>query len=403
MKPLEHELSNGLKIIGEPSTKARSVAVSYFVRTGSRDETEGESGVSHFLEHMMFKGTKKRSMLNITLDFANLGTQHNAYTSDEVTAYHLSVIPEHFRAAHEVLSDLFNSVLDKDEFELEKKVIIEEIALHEDQPQFTMFEQGIKEFFGKHPAGNIVLGTKESLIALTRDQMKSYFDRRYSAPNITLVAAGNFAWDDFIKDAETFTAGWNTKKIDRQQNSFSYTPVIKTFKKKNIQQAHLLLMAPSCSAQEEDRFAAAVISHILGDSSGSKLYWELVHTGIAEVAVIENDERDGVGCVLAYAATDVQRLDQVYDTLKARLACPLDISSEDIERAKRKLCSRVALSGELPMGRVQAMGNSWIYRRSVPQLCEILVNIQKVSKTDIEQYLHRYPWKEWSEFKLLPE
>src|SRR6478609_8037305 len=189
-----HKLSNGLTLIGESSPEARSVALGFFVKTGSRDETPAESGVSHFLEHMMFKGTPRRSALDVNLDFDRIGANYNAYTSEENTVYYAAVLPEYLPKAVDILADILRPSLRQDDFDTEKKVILEEIKMYEDQPGSVAWEHARKLYYTAHPLGNSVLGTSQSVGDLSRDQMQRYFDRRYAANNIVLSAAGNFDW-----------------------------------------------------------------------------------------------------------------------------------------------------------------------------------------------------------------
>src|SRR3954462_12147561 len=190
-----HKLPNGLTIIGETSPSARSAAVGFFVRTGSRDETPEVSGVSHFLEHMVFKGTPRRSAFDVNRDFDKIGAHYNAFTSEENTVFYAAVLPEYLPPAVDLLADILRLSLRVEDFEMEKNVIIEEIGMYEDQPHWSAYDHAKRAYFAEHPLGNSILGTPESIRVLKRDQMKEYFARRYVARNITVVAAGNFDWE----------------------------------------------------------------------------------------------------------------------------------------------------------------------------------------------------------------
>src|SRR5881275_69461 len=190
-----HVLDNGLQIIGETSPSARSVALGFFVRTGARDESSDVSGVTHFLEHMVFKGTPRRSALDVNRDFDRIGAHYNAFTSEENTVFYAAILPEYLPQAVDILADVLRPSLRVEDFDMEKNVIIEEIGMYEDQPMWSAYDRAKRAFFARHPLGNSILGTPESIRALRRDQMYEYFTRRYVAPNITVVAAGNFTWD----------------------------------------------------------------------------------------------------------------------------------------------------------------------------------------------------------------
>ena len=189
-------LDNGLTVIGELNPYASTVAAGYFVRTGARDETADVAGVSHFLEHMLFKGTDRRSAADINRSFDELGAQYNAFTSEERTVYYGALLPDHLPRLLDLLSDMMRPALRADDFDLEKNVILEEIAMYEDRPHFRVFEVAGREFWNGHPLGNSVLGGEASIRALARDQMLAYFERRYAPSNLTLVIAGAYDWSD---------------------------------------------------------------------------------------------------------------------------------------------------------------------------------------------------------------
>jgi predicted Zn-dependent peptidase len=399
----EQVLPNGLKIIGEYHPAARSSAMGFFVKTGARDESIPECGISHFLEHMMFKGTASRTSMDITYQLGSLGAQSNAYTSEESTVYYGAVLPENLAAFQELLSDMVRPALDPDEFNMEKKVILEEIALYLDRPVFQLLELSQIEFFQGHKAGNSVIGTTQSVGAITRDQMHAYYSRRYAPNNMVLAVAGQFDWQKFVTAAEKQCGGWARFETPRETPPFLGRVVQKQFTKSNLQQAHLLLMMVGPSQQDDERFPLAVLSMILGDSVGSKLYWALVNNGIAESASFDIDERDGTGIMHAYTSTAPERLAEVRGILLKVLENPMDFSEADLERAKTKLLSRIVLSGELPMGRMMALGTEWLMRKKIHSLRELMDRVKKVDRVQIETALKRYPIAQWSEFTMVPE
>jgi len=402
-KTLKATLDSGLVVLGEYFPGAKSAAVGYFVRSGARDEISVESGVSHFLEHMVFKGTRKRSSEDLTLQMGDIGAQANAFTSEENTVYYAGVLAEHLPTIHEILSDMLIPALVPGEFAMEKKVILEEIALYQDRPHFFLFEQSMRDYFQGHPAGNSVLGSVASVSALAVEQMRAYHDRRYSAPNMVLVASGKFDWDTLLSNATRWTADLPTEEVARLVSGYTRPALAREYKRKGINQAHVLLMAEGCSAEDPDRFALELVMLMLGDSSGSRLYWELVDKGTAESAGAESEERDGTGLLVAYAATEPQRLDSVAGTLRRLVSDPLAFNDADLSRAKVKLTSRLVMSGELPMGRLMALGLEWIYRHDLQSLREMVEAVNLVSRQDIERAAARFKFQEWSEFRLIPE
>src|SRR3712207_2686698 len=166
-----HTLANGLEIVGEHNPAAKSMALGFFTRTGSRDETPEVSGVSHFLEHMMFKGSERRSAEDVDREFDEMGARYNAFTSEENTVYFGAVLPEFQSRLVDLLADMLRPSLRQDDFDTEKKVILEEIAMYKDRPHFTVYELARATYHHGHPLGNSVLGSTESIGALDRDQM----------------------------------------------------------------------------------------------------------------------------------------------------------------------------------------------------------------------------------------
>ena len=398
----QHTLSNGLHLIAECCAQNASAALGFFVRTGARDESAPEAGLSHFLEHMMFKGTPTRSTLDISFGLGNLAAQANAYTSEETTVFYSVVLPEYFAEMQDLLSDMLRPSLPQEEFDMEKKVILEEIALYQDRPQFFLFENAISDYFGSHPAGKSVLGTTATVGAVSQPQMKAYFDRRYAPSNMVLVAAGNIAAQAFFSDAEEHCAKWGDFTALREVKPYAPRLSSKEFQKKGINQSHLALITAGPSVQDEQRHELAVLAVILGDSVGSKLYWEIVDKGIAESAVCEVDVKDGTGVVIAYASMEPDRIGDVLERMHKVLAKPLDFSATDLERAKTKFISRMVLGGELPMGRLMALGNEWIYRREIHSLQREIKRIKSITAQGIERALSDYPLKNWCEYRLVP-
>src|SRR5436309_11146938 len=199
----DYRLSNGLQIVGQPMPDFESAAVSYYVRTGSRDEPDPSiAGVSHCLEHMVFKGTKTLDWQEITLEFNKIGAELNAFTSHEATVYFARVLGEYLQRALQLLSDMMYPRLAESDFETEKEVIVNEIARSEDQPYNIAYRRLMQTYFGDHPLGHDVLGSRESIRNMKIEQMRDYWNRRYAANNLILAVAGNVDWESFVEQAE---------------------------------------------------------------------------------------------------------------------------------------------------------------------------------------------------------
>ncbi len=204
----EATLPSGLRIAAEIDQRGYSAAFGYFIRAGSRDEVDLESGLSHFLEHMMFKGTESRSAADVNRELDELGGHSNAYTSEEQTVYYAAVLPKFQDRIIDLLTDMLSPKLDEEEFDTERQVILEEIAKYEDQPPFGAFERAMEVQFGPRGLGRRVLGTTESIQAMTADAMRSYFQRRYRPENIVLAASGNVDFDGLVAEVEKQTSHW---------------------------------------------------------------------------------------------------------------------------------------------------------------------------------------------------
>lgn len=396
-------LKNGLTLIAEQRETAVSCAIGFFARTGARDETIELAGVSHFLEHMMFKGTSSRSALDITYQLGALGAQANAYTSEENTVYYMAVLPEYFSKAVELLSDMLRPSLDAAEFDVEKKVILEEIALYQDRPTHALFERSLREFFGAHPAGNSVLGTLESVSNLTQAQMREYFERRYGASNLVLAATGNFDWEEFVDLAEKHCGHWASGAAGRDYAVHVPAESEVRLTKAELNRAHLCLLSPGPSAQESSRYAAEVLSCILGDHSGSRAYWALVDKGLADCASIDVDTMDRTGVIYGYTSSVEGRIHEVGDALRAIMSSAADFRDEDLSRAVTKLSTRLVLQGESSMRRLMSIGLDWIYRATYSTLQEELSRIQSVNRAEISDLLEAYDFRPTNKVVLVPE
>jgi predicted Zn-dependent peptidase len=398
-------LSNGLTLIGESSPSARSIAVGFFVKTGSRDETPEVAGVSHFLEHMVFKGTPRRSALDVNRDFDKIVASYNAFTSEENTVFYGAILPEYLPQAVDILADILRPSLRGEDFDMEKQVIIEEIGMYDDQPSWCAYDNAKQTYFAGHPLGNSVLGTAVSIRALARDQMHAYFDRRYIAPNITVAVAGNFDWSAVVALVEKHCAHWPAGSAPRE--NVRPAPANGTFKlvtKEKVIQEHVFLTSPAPAAADPMRFAADTLAMILGDDSGSRLYWALVDSGLAEAADVSFHDYEGTGTFLTSFTCAPENTEENLAAVRAILQQVQEegVTAEELDQAKSKILSRVVRGSERPMGRMQALGMSWTYLGKYRTVDEELQSFEAVSLEDIRNVLDRYPFQELSVLALGP-
>ena len=401
----KHVLPNGLTIIGETSPSARSVAVGFFVRTGARDETPEVSGVSHFLEHMMFKGTPRRSALEVNRDFDKIGASYNAFTSEENTVFYAAILPEYVPQAMDILSDILRPSLRGDDFDMEKKVIIEEIGMYDDQPTWCAYDFAKKAFFADHPLANSVLGTKESVGALARDQMQAYYDRRYVAPNITLAVAGNFAWPDIVALAERQCGAWPRGDAPRSGiRPAPFTRSAQAVPRTKIAQEHVLVISPGPGANDPQRHAADTLAMVIGDDSGSRYHWELVDPGLVESADMSFHDYEGAGAYFTSFSCEPDNTDENLTIVRSILSkVQADgITATELAQAKSKILSRVVRGSERPMGRMQAVGMAWTYLGIYRSVDDELQAYEAVTMQDIRGVLDRYPFERLSILALGP-
>jgi predicted Zn-dependent peptidase len=401
----KQNLPNGLTIVGEISPSARSVAVGFFVKTGSRDETPEVSGVSHFLEHMVFKGTPNRTALEVNNDFDKIGAAYNAFTSEENTVFYAAILPEYLPQAVNILADILRPSLRGDDFDMEKNVIIEEIGMYDDQPMWCAYDNAKKTFFAEHPLGNSILGTKESITALSRDQMQAYYDRRYVAPNITVALAGNFDWNAAVALIDKECGKWPTGLAPRG-NIIPAQPrhAVQVMTKDKLNQEQVFMLAPAPAADSMQRYAADTLAMIIGDDSGSRLYWALVDPGLAEAADMSFHDYEGTGSYFTSFSCEPGNTEDNLAIIRDILheAQTEGVSDEELAVAKSKILSRVVRGSERPMGRMQALGMGWTYLKTYRSVDEELANFDAVSLKDIRGVLDAFPFDQLTVLALGP-
>jgi len=401
----ETTLPNGLTVMGEHNPRAQSFAAGYFVRTGARDEDAPVAGVSHFLEHMMFKGTARRSAEDVNREFDALGANYNAYTSDERTVYYGAVLPERGGALLDLLSDMMRPALRQEDFDVEKNVILEEIAMYEDRPSFKVFEVGNLRFYNGHPLGNSVLGSVDSIRALSREQMLAYFEARYAADNLLLTVAGNYDWDALVAQVEGLTEGWRPSQATRRYPELTPATGDARLPQESLTRTHTALYAPGVSAQDPLRYAAGVLATCLGDGGGSRLYWALLDNGLAESASLSHDPADGAGAFVGYLSTgpeDFEKALRIYrETLQAAQAEGL--TADEWRRAQRKLATGLTLRGETPFGRLMSLGSSYLYEGRYLSVQDTVNSIMAASLADAQAILDGRPFDRLFTLTLEPE
>ncbi len=385
-------LANGLAVIGEINKSAKSSAVGFFVKTGSRDETKQINGVSHFLEHMLFKGTEKLSAFEVNEAFDRTGAQFNAFTGEENTVFYAAVLPEYLVEVTRLWTGLMRPALRDEDFNIEKSVIKEEIAMYKDMPSFDVIDRCRSLHFDSHPCGNSVLGSEESISNLTAEQMQGYFMRRYAPNNMAVAFAGNFHWEQICSVVESSCEKWQKQAVSRKLEEVPGSKKKKRVEKSNLVREHICLMSPAVSIQDPRRFAASLLATIIGDDVGSRFFWELVDKALAEAATMQFGPMDGTGVFCSYIRCSSENVSKVLDTVQSifESLSRSGITEDEMRTAKNKILSALVIKNELPMGRLIDLGANWIYLHQYRTIEDDINAIKAVTIDDIHSLIKQF-------------
>ncbi|MHC4264581.1 MAG: M16 family metallopeptidase [Planctomycetota bacterium] len=401
----KRQLENGLTIIGELNEGAKSAAVGFFVKTGSRDERDEINGVSHFLEHMLFKGTEKLSAFEVNEAFDKTGAQFNAFTSEENTVYYAAVLPEYLDKVARLWTQLLRPALRDEDFDIEKNVIKEEISMYQDLPSFDVMDRCRKLHFDEHPCGMSVLGTVESIDSLTANQMRSYFENRYAPNNIALAVVGNFDWEAICSLAQEQCSGWIQQDVERKLSHYEGSRKRERLEKANLVREHVCLLSPAVSYQDQRRYAASMAGSIVGDDVGSRFFWELVDKALAETATLEYSAMDGTGAFYSYIRCSSDKLSEVLDILDGIFSGVTEkgVNEQELIKAKNKTLSSLVIKNETPMGRLVDLGFNWNYRQEYRRVEEDIEAIKKVSVKDVNSLIEEFRLADYTRLILGPQ
>src|ERR1700721_1072395 len=310
-------LKNGVRVISEEMGHVRSVSLGVWIRTGSRRETLGERGISHFIEHMVFKGTKNRSAEQIARSVDSIGGGLDAFTSKELVSYNVKVLDEHLPEAFDVVTDLVrNPLFAAEDIEKEKGVILEELKMEVDNPEYLIHEIFSSSFWKGHALGRPILGTKQTIRSFDRDKVEKYYKQFYAPSNILITAAGNLSHRKLVKLAEEKFSGLKprrTRKLEAPPEP--HAPLV--FRNKNsLEQVHLYLGVPSISMPHKSRFACYILNAILGGGMSSRLFQNIREKqGLAYTVYSELTMYRDAGCMLIYAGTSLRSAGKVIEAI----------------------------------------------------------------------------------------
>jgi predicted Zn-dependent peptidase len=366
--------------------------VGFFVQTGARDEPRELMGVSHFLEHMMFKGTARRSAEDVNREFDEMGADYNAFTGHECTVYYAHVLPEFLPRAVDLIGDMLRPALREEDFSVEKKVILEEIGMYEDRPQWRLQDYLLECHFAGHPLGFRVLGTTGSIGALGVESMRQYFQRRYGSGNIIVAASGKFDPEELGRNLQSCRAMDHDGAPVRSYDLPAPEGLEKSLADPRLTRHYMAAMSLAPSAQDPRRYAAAVLADVLGGGEGSRLHWALIDPGLADEADFSHVPQDRVGAFMAYASCDPERAGQVEQIMLETLdGAAASLDADEIERAKNKLATQATLKGEQPLGRMMNLGGQWTYLKDYVPLEQELERLMAVKVDQVRGLLTQTP------------
>lgn len=388
-------LDNGLRILTSTMPHTRSVSVGFFIGVGSRYETKEQNGVTHFIEHMLFKGTKKRpTALDIAIAIEGRGGVFNASTGREATTYWAKVALDHFPVAVDVLADmLLNAKLDEQELNKERGVIIEEINMSLDQPAGWVHQLANELMWPDHPLGRDEAGSKESVSGLTRATMQDYLSVHYQPANTVLAVAGNLEHGDAVREIEDQLSHW-----EKQPAGYclpvtdAQTDARVKLENKPTQQAHLCLVLPGVSFFDDDRYNITLLNTILGHGMSSRLFLEvrekraLAYSVYSYVSMLQD-----AGLVGVYAGVDSQQIEQALEAVLAELdkARQEPVSSEELAKAKEFIKGRLLLQMEDSFAVASWIGRQEILEGRVLSVDEVLASVDAVTSEDVQRVAQR--------------
>jgi len=378
---------NGTKIITESISHAKSVSLGIWVNAGSRDELDKERGIFHFIEHMIFKGTKSRSAIQIAKDLDTIGGFSNAFTGKEQTCFHARVLNKHLQFLIDLFSDIFtNSLFAEKDLELEKSVVLQEISMMEDTPDEYIHVLSDQTFWRGDPLGRPILGTKETVSKITRKDILDYVSRFYSPKRVVIAAAGNVDHDLLVDYFRSFLEPLPVENnVSLARPTPLITPTVSSYPKE-LEQVHLCLGAQASSLSGEKRFAEAIFNTILGGNMSSRLFQEIREKrGLAYSVYSYISAFIDTGLLRIYVAIDKKEINRVVKLIGILIKGIQngDLSEDDIARTKECLIGGILLGAE-NMGNLmmRLAKNEFIFERYISYE-EVIKELKKVTLNEV--------------------
>lgn len=381
------ETPNGLRIVLEKIPTVRSASIGIWIGTGSRFESKPLNGISHFLEHMFFKGTNKRSAQDIAEAFDGIGGQVNAFTSKEYTCYYAKVLDEHADIALDVLSDMFfHSSFETSELEKEKNVVLEEIKMYEDAPDDIVHDLLSQASYGEHSLGYPILGTQETLQSFTNETLREYMNDHYTADQVVISVAGNVD-DGFIESIQETFASLKPNRLERQYIKPDFLAK-KVVRKKDTEQAHLCVGFNGLPIGHKNIYSLVLLNNILGGSMSSRLFQEVREKkGLAYSVFSYHSSYHDNGMLTVYGGTAPGQLDDLYETIMMTINQleQTGISEKELKKGKEQLKGNLMLSLESTNSRMSRNGKNELLLKRHRSLDETIDEINAVNIESVNQ------------------
>jgi len=387
------KLENGVTVVLEKMNSVRSIAFGIFVKNGSRNENIQTSGISHFIEHLLFKGTKNRTAREIADDMDSVGGQINAYTTKEYTCYYTRTLDSHFNIAIDVLADIyFNSLFSDDDIKKERNVIIEEINMYEDSPEDVGFDLIQNKIWRDNSLGFPILGTEKSISAFDSSIIKKYYKEHYRADNTVLALAGNFEKENVISEIKKYFGDF--KNIS-QVNDYSAKPVYfksKVKKEKDIEQLHLTLCFPGIKMDSDENYILAVVNSVFGGGMSSRLFQKIrEENGLVYTIYSFLSNFTDTGLFGIYAGFGVNQFNRVYELILREIDNfkKEKISKEQLSKTKEQIKSNLILGLESSSARASNIGRSMLLLNKVNKVEDIIEKINKINMDNIDYMINK--------------
>ena len=389
----KHVLENGLTIIGEEIPYVKSISLGVWINVGSRIENEEISGVSHFIEHMLFKGTENRTSKQIASEIDNLGGQINAFTSKECTCYYVKLLDSHIDIGIDILSDMIlNSKFNEEDINKERSVIIEELKMYEDSPEDLAYDLLTENIYAGDSLGMNIIGTEESLNKLGKNEILNYFEKYYVPNNAVIAISGNFEFSEIVKKIEEKFKNWENKDINIELKKAEFKSCFLT-KNKDTEQVNLTMSLEAVPLEnEEEVYALAVINTVFGGSISSRLFQKIrEEKGLVYSIYSSQSLYRKCGELGIFASMSNEHLEEVYNSIIEEISFMKEsyLTDKEISESKEQLKGSYILGLESTSSRMMSIGRSMTLNNKLESSDDILKAIDNVDKNTVKKVIDK--------------